>query len=330
MVSEEEYQKLKKELNEAISRYNDLDILHSNVVEHGTQLENELEETNRNINLYLSSMKKYLSPQLFELISNTDKADDNAFALKRQRIVCFFSDIVGFSTMTESVEAETLADCLNYYLKAMSDIVLKYDGTLDKFIGDAIMVFFGAPHYDSDEVHANKCVNMAVEMQNAMPEVNLYWKKKGVNFDLKIRIGINTGYVTVGNFGTDERTDYTIIGNQVNLASRLENSATPGKILISESTKILVEDEFEFVPKGKINVKGIHYPVAIYEVIGDDEEVELQDVINPDNLFILEDSKIHFKGLTYKMGSDKKKNETDKKALIKTLKDVISRVQSKL
>ena len=143
MTIEEENQNLKKELEQANNSYNDLEILHQNVVDHGSQLENELEETNRNVNSYLNSMKKYLSPQLFELITNVDKeGGSSAFILKRQRIVCFFSDIVGFSTMTESVEAETLADCLNYYLKTMSDIVLKYDGTLDKFIGDAIMVFF--------------------------------------------------------------------------------------------------------------------------------------------------------------------------------------------
>lgn len=329
MVSEEEYQKLQKELESANNRYNDLDILHQNVVDHGTHLENELEEKNRNINAYVNSMKKYLSPQLFELITNIDHDKDSAFALKRQRIVCLFSDIVGFSTMTESVESESLADCLNYYLKAMSDVVLKYDGTLDKFIGDALMVFFGAPHYHSDEIHATNCVKMAIEMQKAMPAVNEYWRQKGITFNLKIRIGINTGYVTVGNFGTDERTDYTIIGNQVNLASRLESTAQPGKILISESTKVLIEDEFIFLPKGKINVKGIHYPVKTYEVLTGEEEMRLEDVIDVQHLFEIEENKIKFNRLIYEI-TDKKNFKRDKQALIKILKQIIRKAKRSL
>ena len=166
-------------------------------------------------------------------------------------------------------------------------------------------------------------------MQSAIPSVNEYWSKKGVTFELKIRIGINTGYVTVGNFGTDERTDYTIVGNQVNLASRLESNATPGKILISESTKILIEDEFNFVPKGKIHVKGIYYPVNIYEVLTGEEDVSLDEVINADHLFVIEDSKIQFNRITYEM-KDKKNLKNDKKALIKFFKNAINKVKNNL
>ena len=211
-------------------------------------------------------MKKYLSPQLYQRITGDE--DTSLINNRRKRLTIFFSDLVGFSALTDSVEPEVLSTCLNYYLDKMSKIALKYDGTIDKFIGDAIMIFFGDSDKDSDEDNAKNCVKMALEMQENMQWVNEFWLKAGISQPLQVRIGINSGYTTVGNYGTEERMDYTIIGGQVNIAARLESFADAGTVVISDSTKRLVSDEIETESLGEISVKGIHMPLMAHRAIG--------------------------------------------------------------
>lgn len=131
-----------------------------------------------------------------------------------------------------------------------------------------LCIFFGAPSFDTDKVHALNCVKMAIEMRDSLPSLAEYWKKSGINHNLTCRIGINTGYVTVGNFGTNERMDYTIIGGPVNVASRLENASDAGEILISNATKSLIDEFIDTKPKGEIVVKGVHTPIETFQVIG--------------------------------------------------------------
>lgn len=138
----------------------------------------------------------------------------------------------------------------------MAEIALKYGGTLDKFIGDAGMIFFGDPETDGEQNDALNCVHMAIEMRE-------HTKKLGMN----VRFGINTGECIVGNFGSNNRMDYTIVGRNVNLASRLETSSQPHKIQISESTFCLVKDEIQCEPHGNIKVKGIDQEIPVYWVI---------------------------------------------------------------
>jgi class 3 adenylate cyclase len=247
-------------------KYTELEILYQNIIDHSTEIENELLENNEKIQGLLDRMKRYLSPQLYELISG-QKEGEGSLSYQRRKLTIFFSDIVGFTTITDSIEPEVLSDCLNKYLEVMSNIAIKYGGTIDKFIGDAIMIFFGAPKFINDETHALNCVKMAIEMRDSLPELDHYWKKSGINHPLTCRIGINTGFVTVGNFGTNERMDYTIIGGPVNIASRLEHSAEYGSILISQSTKLLIEGYVETIFKGEIMVKGVHTPIQTYEVV---------------------------------------------------------------
>ena len=187
---------------------------------------------------------------------------------KRRRLTIFFSDVRGFTAWTDKLEPEDTREILNQYLSEMSAIADKWGGTIDKFIGDAIMIFFGDPEFTNDRDHALRCVKMALEMQIKMNELRAEWEDRGHLEPLHIRIGINTGYATVGNFGSKDRLNYTILGSAVNLASRLETTSNPDKITISHMTWSLIKSEITCEPKSEITIKGFSEPVKIYEVVG--------------------------------------------------------------
>ena len=161
-----------------------------------------------------------------------------------------------------------MTEILTEYLTAMSRIAINWGGTIDKYIGDAILVFFGDPESKGNKEDAIACVSMALEMLDKLESLREGWRERGIASSLNARIGIHSGVCTVGNFGSEDRLDYTVIGNGVNLASRLESSAEPNKILISEDTYLLVKDEIKCVKKQDIAVKGISYPIKTYEVSG--------------------------------------------------------------
>jgi class 3 adenylate cyclase len=211
-------------------------------------------------------MRKYLSPQLFQaLVGGT--ADTNTKAHKRIKLTIYFSDIVGFTNITDTVEPELLSDILNSYLTRMSEIALQYGGTIDKFVGDAVMVFFGAPEPMPPHEQATRSVRMAIEMREALYQLRTQWRIKGITQDLQVRAGINTGICTVGNFGSENRMDYTIIGGQVNLAARLQAAAPPDSIYISSKTYSLVEELVTANFVGPMQVKGIHAPIDVWELV---------------------------------------------------------------
>jgi len=210
-------------------------------------------------------LAKYLSPQIYESIfSGKQNVEVKSY---RKKITVFFSDIVNFTVISDKLESEELTALLNFYLNEMSQIALKHGATIDKYIGDAIMIFFGDPESFGIEEDARRCVAMAVEMQQRMAELWGYWSKHfGLKKDLEIRVGINTGYCTVGNFGSEDRLDYTVIGAAVNLASRLESAATPSGILVSEETYFQVKDYFSFDAPQQLELKGLERDVSAYEV----------------------------------------------------------------
>ena len=150
----------------------------------------------------------------------------------------------------------------------MSNIAIKWGGTIDKFIGDAILIFFGDPNTKGNAEDAVACVSMALDMLEELKKLRVSWKKRGLAKPLNARIGIHSGVCTVGNFGSEDRLDYTIIGNGVNLASRLESNSNINKILLSEDTYLLIKNQIMCEKKDAINVKGISYPVQTYEVTG--------------------------------------------------------------
>ena len=227
------------------------------------------EEKSKNEMLESLSKKlsKYLSPQIYDQIFA--KKMDAKLESKRKKLTVFFSDIVGFTETTEMMEPEDLSAILNHYLNEMSSIALEFGGTVDKFIGDAVMIFFGDPESEGIKEDARLCVAMALKMIERMRELENAWYKMGLTRPFKIRIGIHTGFSTVGNFGSENRMDYTIIGGAINLASRLESISGENEITISEETKLLVEEYFHCKEVDAIRVKGFHAPVKIYKVQGE-------------------------------------------------------------
>ncbi len=210
-------------------------------------------------------IRRYVPAQLADRILSGEHREGDRH--ERRNLTVFFSDIQGFTETSDRLEAERLSDLLNEYLTEMSAIAAEHGGTIDKFVGDAIMIFFGAPEATDDRDHALRAVRMALAMQARMRDLNRAWYESGIQTPFRIRVGINTGTATVGNFGSTARMDYTAVGNHVNLAARLEARCAPGGILISHSTWGLVHDAIPCVGKGEIKVKGLHYPIKVYEVV---------------------------------------------------------------
>ncbi len=197
----------------------------------------------------------YISPHVFQAIFKGEK--NTLLETTEKPLTVFFSDIVGFTKRTETMGDQSLTQWLNGYCDKMALQVLKHGGTLDKFIGDAVMVFYGDPKSNGPKEDAVACTRMAIEMiQEAMA------------MDINIRVGMNSGPAFVGNFGTQKQMNYTIIGNAVNLASRLERSSEPGKILVSQATYDLVKDDFWCELRGAIRLKGMVNDIQTYWVNG--------------------------------------------------------------
>jgi class 3 adenylate cyclase len=211
-------------------------------------------------------LSKYISPQIYHRISEDIVA--GSVRTNRKMLTVFFSDIEDFTEITENMEAEALTILLNEYLDEMAQIVLEYGGTIDKFMGDGLMAFFGDPDTNGSHEDAFACVSMALQMRRRMIQLRRKWEEEGIAKPLHIRIGINTGYCTVGNFGTESRLDYTIIGSSVNIASRLEGAAARDEILIANETYLLIKDRMRCRRKPEIRVKGIGRPIEVYEVKG--------------------------------------------------------------
>jgi class 3 adenylate cyclase len=228
--------------------------------------EDRLLESRKKIAGLTDKLKIYLPRQFVDSLAMGDRAAEPDY--KRRRLTIFFSDVRGFTAWTDKLEPEDTREILNQYLSEMSAIADKWGGTIDKFIGDAIMIFFGDPEFTNDRDHALRCVKMALEMQIKMNELRAEWEDRGHLEPLHIRIGINTGYATVGNFGSKDRLNYTILGSAVNLASRLETTSNPDKITISHMTWSLIKSEITCEPKSEITIKGFSEPVKIYEVVG--------------------------------------------------------------
>lgn len=296
----------------------DMKIIYETALEHSSLIENELEEKNTSINALLLTMKKYLSPQLYKSLVGGETLPERTY--KRRRLTVFFSDIANFTEITDMMEAEALSDLLNQYLDEMSKIALKYGGTIDKFIGDAIMIFFGDPEFIDDETHARQCVLMALEMMDKIHHLSRRWVAAGAQLGLAVRMGINTGYCTVGNFGSEDRMDYTIIGGEVNISSRLEHIAENGSVYISGTTYHLVKHLIRAEYMEKISVKGVHYPIEVYKVLG------LLDpgAARADSLLELTEDGFQLPELCY---SRQETPVEEKDRLIRSLEEALDRLQ---
>jgi class 3 adenylate cyclase len=207
------------------------------------------------------NLSRYLSPKLVETLVNGDNSIENH---QRKEVVIFFSDLCNFTSLSEEMSPEDMSMVLNQYLSRMSEIANKYGATIDKFIGDSVMVFFGAPNSISPKEDALRCIRMANEMQKEMSIMNGDWHSNGIQHQFKARIGVHQGWATVGNFGAENQVNYTVIGTTVNIASRLEQQCPPDGILVSRKIMELCKEEFQFDYFDSLSLKGIDNKVDGY------------------------------------------------------------------
>jgi class 3 adenylate cyclase len=197
---------------------------------------------NKVLKSHIFSLSKYLSPEVSKSIITGHKVRVESC---EKQITIFFSDMTGFCHLSDQLSNEKLTWLINTYLEEMSDIIFKFGGTLDKVIGDSIMVFFGDPHSRGESNDALACVTMAQAMNEAMHKLRHQWQASGIENPPSHRIGINTGNCKVGNFGTDTKLAYTVMGTAVNLASHIESIANSNEIVLSEQTYQLVKDRIK-------------------------------------------------------------------------------------
>jgi class 3 adenylate cyclase len=257
-------------------------------------------------------LSKYLSPQVYSSIFSGSQ--EVKIASSRKKLTIFFSDIADFTATTDDLESEELTGLLNHYLTEMSKIALEHGATIDKYIGDAVLAFFGDPETRGIKQDAMACVNMAIAMQRRMRDLQMEWRDRGLQKPFQLRIGINTGYCTVGNFGSEDRMEYTIIGSEVNLASRLQSHAELGSILMSHETYSLVKEMVLAEEREPIRAKGIAKPVRNYKVLDRiDDMVEQGKAIREeqDGMKVLLDLQ-----------------KLDKASAVKALENILSRLKN--
>ena len=216
----------------------------------------------------LRSFESYLPPSI---VKRQIAHPESIFEVQKKELTIMFTDIKSFTTYSSTMTPDQIQRFLAEYFDAMVQIVFKYEGTVDKYIGDGLMVFFGAPEPQSD--HAIRCVKAAIEMQKKCRELKEKWIQEGL-FPLKIRVGINTGEVVVGNMGTQKKLAYTVLGSDVNLANRLESNAPVEGIMISRRTYDLVKGHVPTLPHDPVLVKGLDTPIEVYTV-------PVEEVISP-------------------------------------------------
>jgi class 3 adenylate cyclase len=209
-------------------------------------------------------LRRYLAPQVADRILASDV--DPGSVHERRAITVLFADLRGFTPLVESVAPSVLSAVLGRYFTEVAEIAFRHGGTIDKFIGDAVMVFFGAPESAGESDQALRCVRMALESQRRMKALGPEFVALGAPAPLELRVGIASGTATVGAFGAAHRSDFTVVGVPVNRAARLEPLAQPGGILIDDETRALLGDRAVLTPHGEVTLKGFTKPVAAFRV----------------------------------------------------------------
>ncbi len=227
------------------------------------QRENYFKQMNRYMELS-NQLSRYAPIQLWQSIMRGES--EAKIEYKRKKMTIFFSDIQGFTELSETLIPDDLAFLLNDYLSHMTEIAKQYGATIDKFMGDAILIFFGDPDSQGVDQDAKNCLDMALAMRQQMKLLRARWIKMGYPA-LHIRMGISTGYCHVGNYGATHRMTYTIVGRDANLAARLQYAAEIDEILISDETYRLIKNDYLCSPKAPISLKGIQGLVKTWQVI---------------------------------------------------------------
>jgi class 3 adenylate cyclase len=239
-----------------------------------TTKSNALEETNKRLKNAQEQISKYIDPNVTEKIFKGEFSAE--LSTKRTKLTMFFSDIKDFTQFTDASDPEDVAKLLNEYLGEMARIVRKWGGTIPQFTGDSIYAIFGAPDSKGERGDALACLRMALEMQMKMKTLREKWWNQGIQFPFEIRCGIHTGMANVGNYGSEGFMEYSAIGLNTNIASRLEKACRPGEIYLSHTSWALVNDEIPCEEVGTIEVKGFHYPIQTYRVLQHDVEMALE------------------------------------------------------
>jgi class 3 adenylate cyclase len=208
----------------------------------------------------MNRLKRYLSPQIAETIM---AEDEDVFKSHRREITVVFLDLRGFTAFSDSAEPEEVMDVLRGYHAQMGKLIFQYGGTLERFAGDGIMIFFNDPIPCAD--HTEKAVRMALDMQRKVEELRKDWLKGG--YDLDLGIGLAAGYATLGNIGFEGRMDYGAIGNVTNLAARLCAEAKPRQVLTNQKTLSKIEHLVEAEPLEELQLKGVSRPVAAFNIV---------------------------------------------------------------
>jgi adenylate cyclase len=229
-----------------------LDEWNRSLTEKVKQQVDELQRVNR--------LKRYLSPQIAETILGED---ENLFKSHRREITVVFLDLRGFTSFSDSAEPEEVMEVLRGYHAAMGKLIFDFDGTLERFAGDGIMIFFNDPIPCTD--HTDKAVRMALAMQSKVEELRVEWLKRG--YELDLGIGMAAGYATLGNIGFEGRMDYGAIGNVTNLAARLCSEAKARQILTNQRTLSKIENLVDYEPLEELQLKGVSRPVAAFSIV---------------------------------------------------------------
>jgi adenylate cyclase len=208
----------------------------------------------------MARLKRYLSPQIAETILGDD---DNLFKTHRREITIVFLDLRGFTAFSDNAEPEEVMDVLRHYHTEAGKLVFKFEGTLERFMGDGIVVIFNDPIPCEDHVH--KAAQMALDIRDRVKELRTAWRKKG--YDLDLGVGLAAGYATLGTMGFEGRMDYGTVGNLPNLAARLCAEAKGGQILTDQKTMSRLEETFDAEAIQELNLKGINRPVAAFNII---------------------------------------------------------------
>jgi adenylate cyclase len=208
----------------------------------------------------MERLKRYLSPQIAETIL---EKEENLFKTHRREITVVFLDLRGFTAFSDNAEPEEVMDLLRDYHAEMGKLIFKFEGTLERFVGDGIVVIFNDPLPCED--HGRKAVSMTIEMRDRVKELRIAWTKKG--YDLDLGVGLATGYATLGTIGFEGRMDYSSVGNLPNLAARMCAEAKGGQILTDQKTMSRLEEFFDSEAFEEFQLKGLSRPVRVFNIV---------------------------------------------------------------
>jgi adenylate cyclase len=247
-------------------RLHDLEMEHlEEVAQLNRQLEARVEEQMAEL-VRTGELKRFLPHQVAEGLLAGQLSPAEGF--ERRKLTLLFADMVGFTDLSDTLEPEELSEVLNEYLREMTAVAVSHRGTLDNYIGDGLMVIFGAPIFDEEEVQAWAAVQAAFGMKARAEELTAAIRGRGIPADLRVRVGVNTGHCTVGVFGSDVLRAYKAVGFAVNVAARLQSEAEPGSVLAGFRTYALVKDRVRAEQREPLLLKGAARPVEAWEILG--------------------------------------------------------------